>query len=285
LSDVFPPEKRGRIIGIHEMAAPAGMVLGPVITGILLTLGLNWNGTLQVWAIPTMIVLALQLVFLRGVGQREETNMPARKDDPPKSVVEKSGAASSPRSTRILLLIVLAMILRNVASMGMNLLPVFWVADYGVAISTAAFVFGIVRIFSIFGQAGAGYLSDIFGRTRVMLMLQIAASIMWVPSFYLPFGPYLFISLSIVSIFSYGFMPVIFSYMSDTSRSTAERARMIGIIQASSGVGGVINPTVIGYLVDKFSYQIAWLFPVTAAFSSIPILMLATRKIKTKPAG
>jgi MFS family permease len=96
----------------------------------------------------------------------------------------------------------------------------------------------------------------------------------------LPFGPYLFISLSIVSIFTNGFMPVVFTYMSDRSRSTAERARMVGIVMASSGVGGVINPPIIGYLADTFSYQTAWLFPIIAGFLSIPVLMLATRNPK-----
>lgn len=285
LSDIFPLEKIGRYIGIHEMANPAGQTIGPIFASLMLSLGLGWNESLQVWIIPTIIILISQLVFIREIkasAQEQKQPNEAAKTDEAATTSSRGGTAPLPNSCplKYLLLLASAQILRNVAGSETSLMPVYWVTYFGVATSTAALVFGIVKIFAIFGQAGAGYMSDIFGCMKVLTVIQLISSLVLIPVSYLQFGPLQIVSLSIFSIFTNGYMPVMFALASSTCQSSKERLKVLGIIMACGNCANTVNPAILGFIVDKFSYGVAWVYPITTGFLSIPILTLSARKIK-----
>ncbi|MGQ9781330.1 MAG: MFS transporter [Nitrososphaeria archaeon] len=65
ISDLFSSKERGKYIGVHEAAVPAGMTLGPVFVGLMLDLRLNWNGIFQLCILSSAIVLVSQLLLFR----------------------------------------------------------------------------------------------------------------------------------------------------------------------------------------------------------------------------
>ncbi|MGQ9781329.1 MAG: hypothetical protein ACUVQ8_03625 [Nitrososphaeria archaeon] len=67
------------------------------------------------------------------------------------------GTKSKPAAWLHIYLIILTVVyfFRGIANSEVSLLPEYWVSDLGVEVGTSAFIFGIMRIFSIFGQVGA----------------------------------------------------------------------------------------------------------------------------------
>jgi MFS family permease len=271
LMDYYPPEKRGQIVGIHEMAAPSGMSFGPIFASLVISWGFGWQGVLRAWITSLIVILVCQLLFVR---ERELSSA--------KEVEQHRETADAPRRgswpTMYLLMFAAAQLLHTAAMSGSSMLPTYWVAAFGVEVATAALIYGIMTVFAIFGQLGSGYLSDMIGRLKVLLILQFLTSIMIIPTLYLPFGPALYASFAAFSVFTNGFMPVLFAFISDTTRPI-ERSKMVGIIMSTTSVSSLVGPPIIGYLAQTYSYAVAWVYPVAATFLSIPLLIISGRKL------
>jgi MFS family permease len=263
LADLFPTEKLGRYIGFHEMAVPAGMTFGPVFVGLALGRGVSWSRIVQIWVIPATIILISQLLFVREPRREPSHVSTAETERTPKS-------NSLPIKCLFALIAILS--LRGIATAETSLLPTYWVNDLRIEADMAAFIYGISSVFAIVGQVGAGYLSDIFGRLKVLLTIQILGSLLLIPTSYLQFGPPLFVSFAAFSLLSNGFMPVLFVLISERTQPI-ERAKTIGIVLASGGISNTIGPTLLGLVAGSFSFKMAWIYPIISSFLSIPFLI------------
>ena len=270
VSDLFPSKERGKYIGIHEAAVPAGMTLGPIFASLTLNLGLGWNGIVQLWIVPSLIILISQLVFFRM-----KDDKPSFKDEP--TAVTLTKRSSWPAT--YLLIFIAVYFFRGVANSEVSLLPEYWVSDLGVGVGVSAFIYGIMRVFAIFGQVGIGYLSDVFGRLRVLLANQILAVLLLIPTSYLAFDPTLFASYAGFTILSNSFMPVMYALISDQSKPI-ERARNIGMVMSIGGISTIISPTILGLIAESYSFRTAWVFPIVTGFASIPLLLLLRGRLK-----
>jgi len=269
ISDLFSSKKRGKYIGIHEAAVPAGMTLGPVFAGLMLNFGLGWNGIFQLCIVPSVIILISLLTFFRV-----KDGQTSPYDEPP------AGTTSRPTVWAPIYFIILIAVyfFRGATTSEVSLLPEYWVSDFGVEVGASAFIFGIMRVFSIFGQVGVGYLSDIFGRLRVLFVLQIFGAILLIPTSYLAFGPLLFASYAGFSILSNSFMPVMFALISDKSLPR-ERPKNIGMVMSIGGISSIISPIILGLLAESYSFRIAWIYPIATGFISIPLLLLLSSSL------
>jgi len=61
ISDLFPPEKRSRAMGIYLLGLPLGMVIGFVTVGAIATAFNSWRAAFFVAALPGLLVAALCL--------------------------------------------------------------------------------------------------------------------------------------------------------------------------------------------------------------------------------
>ena len=270
LMDYFPPEKRGRIVGIHEMAAPAGMTIGPIFASLILSLGFGWPGVLRAWIISLIIILVCQILFVHEI---DVASVPEDEQSSKSTVSARGGSWP----IAYLMMFAVAQLLRTVAFAASSLLPTYWVATFGVAVAEAAFIYGVMTVFAVGGQLGSGYLSDKIGRLRVLLILQVLSSITLVPTLYLPFGPALYVSFAAFTVFINGFMPVLFAFISDTTQPM-DRSKMVGIVMSTSSLSSLFSPAIIGLLAET-SYAVAWVFPIIASILSIPLLIISGRKI------
>jgi MFS transporter, FSR family, fosmidomycin resistance protein len=64
-------EQRGMALSVYGVGGSAGDVLGPVLTGVVLGF-LSWRGVLGVYAIVPLLLAAVSLWALRGVGPQED---------------------------------------------------------------------------------------------------------------------------------------------------------------------------------------------------------------------
>ena len=274
LSSLFSSRERGKYLGVHEAAVPAGMTVGPVFVGLMLNFGLGWNQTFQLWIVPGAVILLSQFLLLKV---KEGRQQPSFEDEPSADAVHRL----VPWAAISLLILVAAYFLRNVANSEVTLLPEYWVSDFGVEVGTAAFIYGIMRVFAIFGQVGVGYLSDIFGRLRVLIIIQTLQTFLLISTSYLEFGPLLFASYAMFSILQNSFMPVMFALVSDHSHPK-KLSKNIGIVMSIGGIATVISPTILGLLAQSYSFRIAWLYPIATAFMAIPLLLLLRNSLKAR---
>ena len=86
LVDAYPPEGRGRIFGIHRIASPVGVVIGPVLAGALATLAggsEGWRWAFVGLAVPAVILGVVTLAVpepTRGRYDHEAVGIEAGSD-------------------------------------------------------------------------------------------------------------------------------------------------------------------------------------------------------------
>jgi MFS family permease len=166
----------------------------------------------------------------------------------------------------------------------LGLLTLYWTKDLAFEIATAAFIVGVMRFSGPIGHIVAGYLSDIFGRLRVLIVFTFFFTVFLISSSYLPFGFLLIVSLLLFTALYDGYYPLLFVLISDTTLPQ-ERTKTLGILLAISGIFTAFHLAITGFLAENFGFRIAWIYPIVlSALGCIFVVLLKGRiKIITNP--
>ena len=294
VADLFPEEKRGRVLGIFYLALPVGSALGYVLGGELGTHH-GWRFPFYVAAAPGFI-LALAIFFLR---EPERGQFDSRKETPEQTVTFKYRGLGSLRSSLLDYLRKLYFVLfRN---------PAFWTATLGMAAMT--FSLGGIQVWMptflhnarhytlesanlMFGGiiVADGILASLIGGWLGDYLLRYTKG-----SYYLvsAFGMALGVPLMVVALFSKGpiMLPAIavaaFFLLLNTSPLNAAVINSVGAHIRATAIavnifmihilGDVPSPTMMGYVADRHSLQAAFILPVIAMIISSAILFYGMR--------
>ena len=270
LSEIFI-KKRGLYIGIHETAVPLGRAVGSIFAGLALIWGLGWTGSLQIYFILPILGIIIQLAFMK---------QPPTKTFPrDQQINKKSGLLklNTSWSSTTFLLVLGATICHFVGESFLGLLTLYWTKDLAFEIATAAFIVGVMRFSGPIGHIVAGYLSDIFGRVRVLIVFTFFFTVFLISSSYLPFGFLLIVSLLLFTALYDGFYPLLFVLISDTTLP-GERTKTLGILLAISGIFTAFHLAITGFLAENFGFRIAWIYPIVlSALGCIFVILLKGR--------
>lgn len=270
LSEMLPQKKRGVYIGIHETALPIGRAVGPIFVGFALFWGLGWRGSIQAFLILPVMSLFTQLALVR------EPALPQTREGTQFTRKESFKSTTLPSYTPFILIIG-ATICHGVGDTFLSLLPLYWTHDFGIEIAAAALIVGLTRFSGAIGQVAAGYLSDVFGRLRVLLSISFFSIVLMIASAYLSISFFLIVSLLGYSILFDAYWPVLFVFVADIT-SPKERTKMLGILLAIFGIVGALNPAIIGFLAENFGFKIAWVYPIVLnALGFLFFITLRTR--------
>ncbi|MFX0201756.1 MAG: MFS transporter, partial [Candidatus Hodarchaeota archaeon] len=272
LSEIFSQKKRGVYIGIHETALPIGRAVGPILVGLALFWGLGWRGSIQVFFILPILSLTTQLVFMRepAIQQTQEGSQLTRSD---------SFKFSALSSYTPFILLLGATTCHGVGDTFLSLMPLYWTHDFGIEIATAALIVGLTRFSGAIGHIAAGYLSDVFGRLRILLSISFFSVVLMIGSAYLPISAFLIVSLLGYSILFDAYYPVLWVYVADIT-PPKERTKMLGFLLAIYGILGAINPVIIGFLAENFGFKIAWIYPI--ALSALGFMFFLALRARFK---
>jgi MFS family permease len=248
LAREYPAHQVGSVMGIHETAAPVGQTIGPLFVWSAIS-ALGWVGCIQAWGIYSLALCVLILLFV-----------PKSKSivrSPSKPIAKSRFSAS--------LFFVMVTLQSSVWSCNLGLLsmiPVYLAKTFFLDVSYVAFVLGVSRMTGPAGQLSGGYFSDKLGRIRILLLAttMVFVATLWITM--IPFSGIYVIGLFFQGIVSSAFFPVFFAAISDMT-DHSNRAKMIGLTNSVAGIiGGTVTPFVIGFLSDRFNFQIAFLFPI-----------------------
>jgi multidrug resistance protein len=268
VADLFPEEKRGRILGIFYLAIPVGTAAGYLLGGNLAP-HYGWRFPFYIAAVPGF-VLALAVLFLR---EPERGQFDTQKDTPERATVV--GLARNPAFWTA----TLGMAMMTFALGGIQVwMPTFLSRARGYSLQDANFMFGIIIVVDgILASLAGGWLGDyLLPRTKGSYYLVSAASMA------------LGVPFMVVALFFKGpiMIPAIavsaFFLLLNTSPLNAAVINSVGAhIRATALavnififhlLGDVPSPTLMGYVADRRTLQAAFVLPVIAMVLSSAVL-------------
>ncbi|MBS7643545.1 MFS transporter [Candidatus Bathyarchaeota archaeon] len=263
ITSYFHHSKRGKVLGIHDSAAPAGSILGPTFAG-LLAATINWRAPFFACLIPGLVVGTLFWIFIKD---------PAVNKQQPR--LESRMRAVLKRSFLTLLLVY---IIGDVCYCGaITFIPTYLIEEGKISLETAGMLTSILFIAGLFGMVVLGSASDKFGRNAVIAASLLSAAI-FTSAIVMITIPFLLALVLICFGFSlYGYFPVMSALLADLI-SEDKRGTAFGIVNAAGTAIGAVTPALVGYTIDVIGWKFAFL-----SLSAIVVLgaILASRTKNT----
>jgi MFS transporter, Spinster family, sphingosine-1-phosphate transporter len=273
VSDLFPEGKRGRILGVFYLAIPVGTAAGYLLGGKLGP-SFGWRFPFYIAAVPGFLI-ALAILF---IPEPERGRFDLLQETPQRGTIR--GLARNPAFWTA----TLGMAMMTFALGGLQVwMPTFLAHARGFSLQSANVTFGtIIVVDGILASLAGGWLGDYLLRRSASAYYSVSAVSMG-----------LGVPVMIVALFSGGRMmlPAIwvaaFLLLLNTSPLNAAVINSVGAhIRATALainifmihlLGDVPSPTLMGYIADRRSLQLAFVCPVIAMIASSAILFYGMR--------
>jgi len=274
VADMFPVEKRGRVMGVFYLAIPVGTALGYLL-GAVMGPKYGWRAPFYVGAAPGVLLASLLLLIPEPtLGQF----------DPPESKLPERDTLKSLLRNPAFLTATLGMATMTFALGGLQVwMPTFLHRAHGYSLGKASLIFGLSTLINgLFASLAGGWISDrLLRRTKSAHYLVSAVSLgLGIPAMCVA----LFASGKpmVVGIFVAEFLLLL-----NTGPLNAAVINSVGPHVRAAALaanififhllGDVPSAALIGYVSDKYSLQLAFLGPVIAITLSSAILFYGMR--------
>ena len=273
VADLYPEQKRGRILGVFYLAIPVGTAAGYLLGGNLgATYG--WRFPFYVAAVPGFL-LALAILF---IPEPERGQFDSLEQTPERSSL--AGLATNPAFWTA----TLGMAMMTFALGGLQVwMPTFLSQARGYSLQSANLLFGgIIVVDGTLASLAGGWLGDYLLRRNQGAYYSVSAVSMA-----------LGVPLMIVALFARGpvMLPAIalaaFLLLFNTSPLNAAVINSVGAPIRATAIalnifvihllGDVPSPTLMGYIADRRSLQLSFVAPVIAMVFSSAILFYGMR--------
>jgi MFS family permease len=274
VADMFPVEKRGRVMGVFYLAIPVGTALGYLLGGFMGP-KYGWRAPFYVGAAPG-VLLALLLLLI--------PEPPLGQFDPPESKAPERDTLKSLLHNPAFLTATLGMAMMTFALGGLQVwMPTFLHRVHGYSLGKASLVFGLSTLINgLFASLAGGWISDrLLRRTKSAHYLVSAVSLgLGIPAMCValfasgrPMVVGIFVAEFFLLLNTGPLNAAVISSVGPHVRAAALAANIF-IFHL---LGDVPSSALIGYLSDKYSLQLAFLGPVIAIALSSAILFYGMR--------
>ena len=286
VADLFPEEKRGRILGVFYLAIPVGTALGYVLGGNL-GARFGWRFPFYVAAIPGF-VLALMMLFI--------PEPPRGQFDSVKETSERGTIKGLTRNPAFWTA-TLGMAMMTFALGGIQVwMPTFLSTMRGYSLKDANQLFGgIIVLDGTLASLAGGWLGDRFLRRTKGSYYMVSAISMA-----------LGVPVMIIALFARGramvpgILVAAFFLLLNTAPLNAALINSVGAHIRATAIafnifiihllGDVPSPTLMGWIADRRSLQVAFICPVIAMTVSSAILFYGMRfapevRVRKSPAA
>lgn len=251
------PGKRGRALGFHLTGGNASFFMAPLL-GAGIAAAWGWRVSFLGLAVPTALFGIIFYMFMTrwgGSGQAWQVKG---------GHLDENQPAPGNRSRLVIFLILI--ILAGGASLSVLVfVPLYVVAQFGIAKQTAASLLSIAYATGLFASPLGGYLSDRIGRIRIILGVCLVAGIFIYLLQYVPYGwgigDLFFINglgigaiIFVIGICNSVRMVVSESYIGGQTTSR-NRSTVYGIYFFATMEAGAIFSPIYGILVDNFGFH------------------------------
>jgi MFS transporter, Spinster family, sphingosine-1-phosphate transporter len=274
IADLFPEEKRGRVLSLFYLAIPVGAALGYIIGGALGT-QYGWRSPFYVCAIPGFIV-AIAFYFAGAEPQRGAREVALH-------TMERTTFRGLLRNPAFWTA-TLGMATMTFAIGGISAwMPTFLERERGMPLDKANYIFGIITVIDgLAGTAVGGWLGDLWlKRSRGAYYLVSAISVLLaIPGAIFAFygnPAWIFFALGVAEFFLFlntgPLNAAIVNSVAAPIRATAIGVNLFMIHL----LGDAISPTIIGVISDRSSLRLGFSVTLIAMLISGIILFIGMR--------
>ena len=268
VADLFPEERRGRILGVFYLAIPVGTAAGYILGGKLGP-SFGWRFPFYIAAAPGFL-LALAMLF---IPEPERGQFDSQRETGPRGTLR--GLARNPAFWTA----TLGMAMMTFALGGLQVwMPTFLSRVRGYSLQSANETFGaIIVIDGTVASLAGGWLGDYLLRRSRSAYYSVSAVSMA-----------LGVPVMVIALFSHGRMMLpgiwaaAFLLLLNTAPLNAAVINSVGAHIRSTAIavnifvihilGDVPSPTLMGYIADRRSLQLSFVCPVIAMAASAGIL-------------
>jgi len=273
VADLFPENQRGRIFGIFYLAIPVGTAAGYLLGGKLAPFH-GWRYPFYVAAIPGFLI-ALAFLF---IPEPERGAFDTLKETPERGTI--LGLARNPSFWTATL---------GMAAMTFSLggiqvwIPTYLIRARGYSLENANEIFGaIVVVDGILASLAGGWLGD-------FLLPRMKGAYYFVSAVSMALG----VPVMVIAIFGKrsimlpGIAVAAFLLLFNTSPLNAAVVNSVGAHIRATAIainififhllGDVPSPTMMGWVADRHSLQVAFILPIVAAGLSAAVLFYGMR--------
>jgi MFS family permease len=265
LADTVAAERRGRILGMHQVGGTLANFLTPLLTAAIVTLlgifipsSMTWRGPFIVLTIPIIIY---GIYLYKTLKKRQLGNTFKQVQTETFAIrINQHGYLR-----RMIAFVTLGTAVQVFVFSTISVIPLVVVDQYGGTEQAGAALFALAHFAGLWAGPLGGHISDRIGKVPVMLAVSLTAGPI---IFLLSLGTHwwlLPIVLLAMGSCMYVAMPVTEAFVINNANPN-NRLTILGIYYfASRGGPGLLMP-IIGKLTDQFSFNVAFTWMGAALF-------------------
>jgi predicted MFS family arabinose efflux permease len=257
IADYYPPERRGRALGVFMMSSMAGYVLGIVVGGQIAQ-HWGWRAAFLSVGLPGLALAVLTQAVLREPRRRPEFAVPA-------DGLEPIGASvRALLAKRAFVDILIAMVLYFMMAYGAFVFTVsFMIRVHGVSVGTASAIFGgVSSVTALVGSYLGGAMADRLAKRDIGWLARlpgwglILACPIYETAFGLPTLAGTVVMLSLGGVLLTGAIPPMFAALHVVCGSRRRAMSVAVVFFFANLIGTGLGPIVAGRLSDTFARSV-----------------------------
>jgi FSR family fosmidomycin resistance protein-like MFS transporter len=268
-------ERRALALGVHDSAANLGEVIAPLTIGVLLTYT-DWRTTLQIWAVPGLVVGLSYALFCPEINPA-----PKRRD-----LLQRLLWKDIVKNRNILIMFFVS-VFRTLGQSGVTVfLPLYLTLDLKLPAGTMGLYISTLFFFAGISPAVSGWISDRLGRVRLIAAGSALAALAVIMIPHLAPGIPLGFGCALVGGLLWALRPVVFAAAMEMV--PAEMAgTCVGFLYSGNMGLSFLAPLSAGLIADAYGLPAAitfvGVFPLLAALVPFCLLRQKYFAMKTQP--
>jgi MFS family permease len=265
-------DNRAFALGVHDSSANLGEVLGPLTIGLLLSF-FDWRSTLQIWAIPGLVV-GLTYAFLGGEGDLEVSGGRDYRRALWEDVVKN----------KTVFALVAVSTFRAMGQTALSVfLPLYLLLHLKLTAAAAGAYMSILFLFAGAAPALVGWVSDRLGHKLLIVVFSFLSVIAIVAIPYLGSGFVLGCGLAALGALLWALRPVIVSAAMEAAPQSLTGSIIAFIYGANMGIS-FLAPILAGIVADAYGLPAALIFiAVFPLLASVLTLLLLRPAAAVQP--
>ena len=257
------PDKRGFAISLHGTGGSVGEVLGPLVTAGALAF-LMWRDVLRVSVLPAIFAAFVIWAMMRSVPGEVPGSSSAG------SYLSSLGALLRKRT---MLLLVAVTALRSMGQSSVQVfLPVYLREDLDFSVAKVAVYLALAQIVGVVAQPAMGFLSDKYGRKRVLIPAMAALGLLFLALAGAGSELRLLLTILALGAFLYSLHTIFIAAAMDIAGGEIQ-STVVSLIYGASFLG-TISPIIAGVFADNYGTSSAFLYGGAVTLVATVVLAL-----------
>jgi len=266
LASFYPPDRRGKAIGIHESGPNIGATIAMPFAVIVGSSG-GWRQALTLAAVPGFIMAILFLLLV---------------SEPPKSTRDTASLEGKARNSfarwKPLLPLIVAFSAYAFTNWALYTFMPMYLSRKGMGLVESGLLFAILPFVGVFSKVLGGTVSDRVGRERVITSALVALAPLMYAFTVAGDMATIALVLCVLGLVLFSFSPVIYAKVSELYDSS-ERGRALGTVSSVGNIVGAVSPAAVGFVADRMGFDTSF-YTITVVILACAVISAFTMRLK-----